>query len=107
MPRAPKAKREAPRLAKKIPPGFISYLDPIEVERPSDASQTEKAPALRPGPKCLVAWPFASPTKGCCRSRMAMVASTTLNKRQSALCRKADTRSARRGGVKMANGASA
>ena len=34
MPRASKAKRQAPQLAKTIPPGFIKYLDPVEVERP-------------------------------------------------------------------------
>jgi bifunctional non-homologous end joining protein LigD len=34
VPRAPKAKRQAPQPGKKIPPGLISYLDPVEVERP-------------------------------------------------------------------------
>jgi ATP-dependent DNA ligase len=34
VPRTPKAKRQAPKPAKTIPPGFISYLDPVEVERP-------------------------------------------------------------------------
>ena len=34
MPRASKAKIQAPKPAKTIPPGFISYLDPVEVERP-------------------------------------------------------------------------
>jgi bifunctional non-homologous end joining protein LigD len=34
VPRTSKVKRQAPQLAKKIPPGFIRYLDPNEVERP-------------------------------------------------------------------------
>jgi hypothetical protein len=34
VPRVSEAKKQPPQSAKRMPPGFISYLDPVEVERP-------------------------------------------------------------------------